>query len=123
MVFSFTDLVIVALRFPGDFTQGGESGAVRRGGAEEGMGNPFGLLSTSMLLPQFETGGPAMTSSSSVRFGSEATRCRKKNKALESKELISPTSCVTLIKSSNLSEPIYEIRLMAPTLKVIEKTK
>lgn len=64
-----------------------------------------------------------MTSSSSVRFGSEATRCRKKNIALEPKEPILPTSCVTLIKAYNLSEPIYEVRLMVPIFRVIEKTK
>lgn len=39
-----------SIAFPGDFTRGGESGAVRKSGAEEGMGDPFGLPSTSMFF-------------------------------------------------------------------------
>lgn len=49
---------------------------------------------------------------------------KKKNMALESKLAgFKYHLCVTLAKSLNLSEPIYEIRLMVPTLKVTEKTK
>lgn len=79
-------LVIAALNLLGDFTHGREfDGSEKKGGRGKGWCNSFGLASMSCFLLGLEKLIPQVSPSSLVRFGSEATRCRRKNMALESK--------------------------------------
>lgn len=79
-------LAMEALNRLGDFTHGREFDcSEKKGGRGKGWCNSFGLASMSCFFLSLEKLTPRVSPSSVVRFGSEATRCRRKNMALESK--------------------------------------
>lgn len=80
------DLVIAALNCLGDFTHGREFDcSEKKEGRGKGWYNSFSLASMSCSFLSLEKLIPQASPSSLVRFGSEGTRCRRKNMALESK--------------------------------------
>lgn len=77
-------LGIAALNRLDDFTHRREFACgEKKGGRGKGWCNSSGLASRSCFFLQF--GKACLNPSSLVRFGSEATRCRRESMALESK--------------------------------------
>lgn len=123
------DLVMAALTFLGDFTHGRELEGSGMGGRgqKEGMGHPFGLPRMSVFCPQCGKGYPTNALLIFTQVWLRNNKMQGEKQLWSKNDLrlntLPPTSCVTLLKSFNLSELIYEIRLMGSTLKVIEKTE
>lgn len=115
----------MALNLLGDFTRGIKFDCSEKSESrQERWRNPFGLASMSCFSLSLEEVIPQMSPSSLVKFGWEATGCRRKNMALDSKwPGFKYHLCVTFTKPLTLSKPIYEARLTVHTLKVIEKIK